>query len=73
MPLVADGWDTIWEERWPINKCEGIAHGLHDMQKTGALIQCVNCGRWLDVQEEPAYLAAAFRITGLLNDRHRQN
>lgn len=73
MALRADGWETLWEEHWPINRCEGVAHGQHDMQETGALRRCVNCNKWLAIQEEAAYFAAAYRITDMLNDRHRKN
>lgn len=61
MPLVADGWDTIWEDHWPLNQCTGAPHGLHELQHTGAITQCATCYKWFGNtnDELAAYLAAA--------------
>lgn len=73
MPLVADGWETVWEAHWPINQCAEVDHGVHLMHRTGELFQCENCYQWFSEAEAPAFMEAAQHIAEILNDRYRQN
>ena len=73
MTLQADGWETVWEAHWPINRCAFAEHGVHLMHKSGELFQCEACLHFFAVAETEAFMSAANRIAGIVNDRHRQN
>jgi hypothetical protein len=43
------------------------------MHKNGELFQCEACLHFFAVAETEAFMSAANRIAGIVNDRHRQN